>query len=84
MAKSDKEAGSGDCETGREEYNQSQSLERDDTAKTAEGENDGTDEVGYSHGYYGGFGREGRMFGDRTEDVSEPDREDSPAGDREK
>ncbi|HVF90626.1 MAG TPA: hypothetical protein VNH22_11210 [Blastocatellia bacterium] len=84
MAESDKEAGRGDCETGREEYNQSQGYERDGTDKAAEGESEGQDEVGYSHGYYGGFGRGGRMFGDRTEDVSDPDREDAPTGDQEK
>lgn len=42
------------------------------------------DEVGYSHGYYGGFGREGRMFGDRTEDVPEPAGENDSTGDGEK
>jgi hypothetical protein len=42
------------------------------------------DEVGYSHGYYGGFGREGRLFGDRTEDVSAHDSEDDSTGDEEK
>lgn len=75
-AKDDRE----DYGSGREKYDSSQSDERTDHNQDSEGENQPNDEVGYSHGYYGGFGREGRMFGDQTEDVSEPEPEDEAAG----
>ena len=53
-----------------------------DREKYDEGQKE--EEVGYSHGYYGGFGREGKLFGDTTEDVSEPEREGDAAGGDEK
>lgn len=69
-----------DYGSDREKYNSSQGDERADQGKASESENQPDDEVGYSHGYYGGFGREGRMFGDRTENVSEPEPEAEAAG----
>lgn len=49
-------------------------ADREDYADGREKYNDEQkDEVGYSHGYYGGFGRAGKLFGDRTEDVSADD-----------
>jgi hypothetical protein len=60
-------------------------ADREDYANGREKDNEEEEkEVGYSHGYYGGFGREGKLFGDTTENVSEPEREDDAAGGDEK
>ena len=73
-----------DYGSGREKYDSSRSEGNASQANASESEDRPNDEVGYSHGYYGGFGREGKMFGDRTEEISEPEPEEEAAGEDKK